>query len=281
MAFNVWRGNTEDNYMLKVGNVKTPIWEQVSTVYLKCWSTDITVTDSNIYVGILKYLEQPLRKLYKVISSKTLKINQNVVKNVQITPRKVETGSKNGERRKQRKQTIQHKTVDLNLAVSIMTVRPYQFQFQYSCSVLSDSLGPHGLQHARPPRPSPISGVYSNSCPLNWWCHPTISSSVIPYSSHLQFFPVLGCFPMSWFFASGGQSIGVLASVLPMNIQDWFPLGWTGWISLTVKSLLQHHSSKASVVWHSAFLIVQLSHPYMTPGKTIALTSWTFVGQVV
>ena len=153
MAFNVWRENTEDNYILKVGNVKTPIWEQISTVYLKWWSTDITLTDSNIYVCILKYLEQPLRELYKVISSKTLKIDQNVVKNVQITPRKVETGNKNGERRKQRKQTIQHKTVDLNLSVSIMTVSPYQFQFQFSCSLVDNFLRPHGLQHARLPCP--------------------------------------------------------------------------------------------------------------------------------
>ena len=193
MAFNVWRENTEDNYILKVGNVKTPIWEQISTVYLKWWSTDITLTDSNIYVCILKYLEQPLRELYKVISSKTLKIDQNVVKNVQITPRKVETGNKNGEWRKQRKQTIQHKTVDLNLSVSIMTVSPYQFQFQFSCSVVSDSLWPHGLQHARPPCPSPISGVYSNPCPLNWWCHPNISSSVVPFSC-LHSFPASGSF---------------------------------------------------------------------------------------
>ena len=93
---------------------------------------------------------------------------------------------------------------------------------------------------------------------------------------------------MSQFFTAGGQSIGVStsASVLPMNIQDWFPVGWTGWISLqslagTLKSLLQHHSSKASILWHSAFFIVQLSHPYMTTGKTITLTRWTFVGKVM
>ena len=90
----------------------------------------------------------------------------------------------------------------------------------------------YGLQHARPPCPSPTSKVYSNSCPLSQWCHPTTSSSVIPFSSCPQSFPALGSFPMSQFFASGGQSIGVSASasVLPMNIQDWFPLGWTGWI---------------------------------------------------
>ena len=105
---------------------------------------------------------------------------------------------------------------------------------QFSYSVVSDSLPPQGLQYARPPCLSPTPGVYSNSCPLSWWCHPTISSSVIPFSSHFQSFPASGSFQMSQLFASGGQSIGVSAStsVLPMNIQDWFPLGWTGWISL-------------------------------------------------
>ena len=95
----------------------------------------------------------------------------------------------------------------------------------------------HGLQYARPPCPSPTPGIYSNSCPLSWWCHPTISSSVIPFSSCPQSFPALGSFQMSQLFASGSQSIGDLASasVLPMNIQDWFPLGWTGWISLQSK----------------------------------------------
>ena len=114
------------------------------------------------------------------------------------------------------------------------------FKFsQFSCSVMSDSLRPQGLQHARPPCPLPTPRVYSNSCPLSWWCHPTISSSVVPFSSHLQSFPGSGSFQMSQFFASGGQSIGVLASasVLPMNIHDWFPLGWTGWISLQSKGL--------------------------------------------
>ena len=116
------------------------------------------------------------------------------------------------------------------------------------------------------------------------WCHPTISSSVIPFSSHLQSFPGSGSFPMSQFFTSGGPSIGVSAStsVLPMNIQDWFPLGWTGWISFLskgLKNLLQHHSSKASILWCSAFFIVQLSHRHITTGKTIALTRRTFAGQ--
>ena len=100
---------------------------------------------------------------------------------------------------------------------------------QFSCSVMSDSLQPHALQHARPPCPSPTPGVYSNSSPLSRWCHPTISSSVVPFSSCLQSFPASGSFPMSQFFASVGQSIGASpsASVLPMNIQVWFPLGLT------------------------------------------------------
>ena len=110
---------------------------------------------------------------------------------------------------------------------------------QFSCSVMSESLQPHGLQHARPPCPSPTPRVYSNSCPLSWWCHPTVSSFVIPFSSCLQSFPASESLQMSQFFASGGQSVGVSASisVLPMNIQDWFPLGWTGWISLKSKGL--------------------------------------------
>ena len=103
----------------------------------------------------------------------------------------------------------------------------FTFSVQFSCSVMSDSFQPHGLQHARPPCPSSTPRVYSNSCPLSQWCHPTISSSVVPFSSRLQSFPALGSFPMSQLFAWGGQSIGVSAStsVLPMNIQDWFPLG--------------------------------------------------------
>ena len=103
------------------------------------------------------------------------------------------------------------------------------FQFS-SVAQLCLTLQPHVPQHARPPCPSPTPGVYPNSCLLSRWCYPTISSSVIPFSSHLQSFPASGSFPMNQFFASGGQSIGVSASasVLPMNIQDWFPLGWTG-----------------------------------------------------
>ena len=123
-----------------------------------------------------------------------------------------------------------------------------------------------------------------NSCPLSQWCHPTILSSVIPFSSYLQSLPSSGSFQMSQFFSSGGQSIGVSASasVLPLNIQDWFPLGWTGWISLQSKGLSRVFSktgSKASIRWRSAFIIIQLSHPYMTTGKTIALTRWTCVAK--
>ena len=123
--------------------------------------------------------------------------------------------------------------------------------------------------------------------PSRWWCHPTISSSVVPFFSHLQSFPASGSFPMSRFFTSDGQTIGVSASasVLKMNIQDWFSLGWTGWVSLQSKGLSRVFSntivSKPSILQHSAFFIVQLSHPYMTTGKTIPLTRWTFVGKVM
>ena len=129
--------------------------------------------------------------------------------------------------------------------------------------------------------------VYSNSRPLSWWCHPTISSSVIPFSSCLQSFPASGSFPKSQVFTSGGQSTGASAStsVLPMNIQGWFPLEWTGWIPLQSKGpsrvFSQHHSSNASIMCCSAFFIVQLSHTYMTTGKTIALTRRTFVGKAM
>ena len=107
----------------------------------------------------------------------------------------------------------------------------------FSHSVLSDSLRPHGLQRTRLCCPSPSPGACSNSCPLSWWCHPTSSSSVVPFSSCLQSFPASRSFQMSQFFQSGGQSIGASASVLPVYIQDWFPLGWTGWISLQSKGL--------------------------------------------
>ena len=147
---------------------------------------------------------------------------------------------------------------------------------QFSHSVVSDSLQPHGMQHARLTCPSPTPGACSNSCPSSWWCHPTISSSGIPFSSHLQSFPASGSFQMSQFFLSSGQSIGTSASasVHPMNIQlisfriDWFDLAVQG----TLKSLFQHHSKKESILLCSPFFMAQLSHPYMTTGKTIAFT---------
>ena len=136
---------------------------------------------------------------------------------------------------------------------------------QFSCSVMSDSLWSHGLQHNRSPCHSPTPEVYSNTCPLSWWCHPTISSSVIPFSSYLQSFPASGSFQINQVFTSGGQSIGVSASasVLPMHIQDWFPLGWTGWISLQSKGLsrvfsnttVQKHQSSVLSFLYSPTLI--------------------------
>ena len=130
---------------------------------------------------------------------------------------------------------------------------------QFSCSVMSGSLRPHGLQHARPPCPSPTLGVYSNSCPSSQWCHPTNSSSVVPFSSRLQYFPASRSFPISQFFASGGQSTGIsaLTSFLPMNIQDWSPLGWTGWISLQSKGLSRVFSN--TTVQKHRFFSAQLS----------------------
>ena len=158
---------------------------------------------------------------------------------------------------------------------------------QLSCSVVFDSLWPHESQHARPPCPTPTPRVYSNSCPSSWWYYPAISSSVIPFSSHPQPFPASRSFPMSQLFISGDQNIEVSASasVLPKNTQDWSPLGWTGWISLQSKGLSRVFSNttvqKASILQCSAFFTVQLSHPYMTTGKTITLTRWTFVGKVM
>ena len=127
-------------------------------------------------------------------------------------------------------------------AIKTNSYSSFHVQFssvQFSRLVMSDSLQPHGVQHTRLPCPSPTPRVYSNSSPSSQWCHPAISSSVIPFSSCLQSFPASGAFQMSQFFRSGGQSIGVSesASVLPMNIQDWFPLGFTGWISLQSKGL--------------------------------------------
>ena len=139
---------------------------------------------------------------------------------------------------------------------------PHEIQFssvQSSHSGVSNSLWPHESQHARPPCPSPTPRVHSNSCPSSWWCHPAIFSSVVPFSSCLQSFPASGSFPMSQFFPWGGQSIGVSASasVPPMNIQDWFPLGWTGWISLQSKGLSRVFSNTA--VQKHQFFHAQLS----------------------
>ena len=130
---------------------------------------------------------------------------------------------------------------------------------QFSRSVMSDSLRPHGLQHTRLPCPSPTPRACSNSCPSSRWCHSTISSSVVPFSSCLQSFSASGSFPMSEFLASGGQSVGVsaLASVLPMNIQDWFPLEFTGWISLQSKGLSRVFSN--TTVQKHQFFSTQLS----------------------
>ena len=155
---------------------------------------------------------------------------------------------------------------------------------QFSHSVMSNYLW---LQHARLPCPSPTSGTCSDSYLLSHWCHPTISSSVVPFSFCLQPFPASGSFPMSQFFASGGQSIGVFSlSISPFSEHSgliFFRIDWFDLLAVqgTLKSLLQYYSSKASILLHSAFFIVQLSHPYMNTAKTIALTRWTFVGKVM
>ena len=131
---------------------------------------------------------------------------------------------------------------------------------QFSRSVVSDSLWPHESQHARPPCPSPTPGVYSNLCPSSQWYHPAISSSVVPFSFCPQSLPATGSFPMSQLFTWGGQSIGVSASasVFPMNTQDWFPLGWTGWISLQSKGLSRVFSN--STVQKHQFLAFSFLH---------------------
>ena len=136
---------------------------------------------------------------------------------------------------------------------------------QFSHSVVSDSLRAHGLQHARPPCPSPTPRVYSNSSPSSWWCQPFISFSIVPFSSHLQSFLASGSFQMSQLFASGGQIIGVSAStsVLPMNTQDWSPLGWTGWIPLQFKGLLRVISN-TTVQKHQFFGAQFLHSPTLT-----------------
>ena len=145
----------------------------------------------------------------------------------------------------------------VNIFSLIIFIFPCSVRFSHS--VMSDSLQPHGLQHASLPCPSPIPGVYSNSCPLSRWCHPTISSYVTPFSSCLQSFSASRCFQMSQFFTSTGQSIGVSASTsaLPMNTQDWSPLEWTGWISLQSKGLSRVFSN--TTVQKHQFFGAQLS----------------------
>ena len=157
----------------------------------------------------------------------------------------------------------------------------------FSHSVVSDSLQTHGLQHPRLSCPLPTPRIYSHSCPLSQWWHPTISPLVILLSSCLQSFPASGSFLVSQFFTLCGQNIGVStsASILPMNIQDWFPLGWTGWIFLQSEGLSRAFSNTTAQK-HQFFgtqfsSYSQLSHPYMTTGKTIALTRQTFVGKVM
>ena len=145
----------------------------------------------------------------------------------------------------------------------------------------ADSLRPHELQHARLPWPSPTPRVHSNSCPLSRWCHPAILSSVVPFSSCPQSLPATGSFPVSQLFAWGGQSIGVSASasVFPMNTHPGLISFRMDWMDLL--AVQGNHSSKASILRRSAFFTVQLSHPYMTTGKIIALTRWTFVGKIM
>ena len=156
----------------------------------------------------------------------------------------------------------------------------YVCSVQYRHSVMSDSLQPHELQHTRPPCPSPTPGVYPNSCPLSWWCHLTISSFVVPFSSCLQSFPASGSFQMCQFSAS-------VAKVLEFQLEHQ-SIQWTPRTDLLQDGLVGYpfsprdaqvssptHSSKASILWHSAIFTVQLSHPYMTMGKTLALVRWT------
>ena len=165
----------------------------------------------------------------------------------------------------------------------------YFISVQFSHSVMSNSLRPHRWQHARNSCPSHTPGACSNSCPLCWWCHPTISSSVVPFSSCLKSLLATRSFPVSQFFASGGQSMLKVCWSFSISFSNEysglisFTMDWLDLFTVqgTLKSLLQHHSSKASILWCSAFFMAQLSHAYMTTGKTIALTRWTFVGKVM
>ena len=156
---------------------------------------------------------------------------------------------------------------------SLVMLKLFNISVQFSHSVVPNSLQPHESQHAKLPCISPTPGVYPNSCPPSQWCHPAISFSVVPFSSCPQSLPASGSFPVSQLFTWGGQNIGVsaLASVLPMNTQDWSPLGWTGWISLQSKGLSRVFSN--TTVQKHQFFVSQLSlrsnsFPYMTTGKT-------------
>ena len=158
-----------------------------------------------------------------------------------------------------------HTMVNQRVQITNIRFSDYFSSVQFSLSVVSNSLWPHGLQHARPPCPLPTPEACSNSCPLSEWCHPTISSSVVPFYSGLQSFPASGSFPMSQFFTSGGQRIGISAwaSVLPMNIQDWPSLGWTTWISLQSKGLSRVFSN--TTVQKNQFLVLSfLYSPTLT-----------------
>ena len=150
---------------------------------------------------------------------------------------------------------------------------------------MSNSFRPYESQHTRPPRPSPTPGVHSNSCPSSWWCHPAISSSVVPFSSCPQSLPasvfsnestLCMRWPKYWSFSFGISPSNEHPGLMSFRM-DWLDLLA---VQETLKNLLQHHSSKASLLRHSAFFLVQLLHPYITTGKTIALTRWTFVGKV-
>ena len=170
---------------------------------------------------------------------------------------------------------------------SVLSKVEFQFSSVTVVTVTVLNLRPHGLQHTRIPCPSPIPKASPKSCPLSWWHSPNISSSNVPFFSRLQSFPASWSFPMSQFFASGGQNIGASnsASVLPINTQDQFPLGLTGLISFQSKGLSRVCTNttfqKNQFFWHSTFFMVQLSHPYKTTGKTKALTRQTFVGKVM
>ena len=157
---------------------------------------------------------------------------------------------------------------------------------QFSRSVVSDSLRPHESQHARPPCPSPAPRVHSDSHPLSQWCHPAISSSVVPFSFCPQPLPASESFPMSQLRMRWPKYWSFSFSIIPSKEIPGlisFRMDWLDLLAVqgTLKSLLQDHSSKASNLRHSAFFTVQFSHPYMTTGKTIALTRWTFVGKVI